>query len=203
MPALRSRLSIAAGTGYARAVAVTALEHDEDVIVFDAAAPEAAVAFHAVDDRVMGGGSRSEVVRAPSGTLVFRGRVSLENGGGFASVRSERLVAPWAAASSLRLSVRGDGKRYKISLRTGVDFDGVLYQQAFVAPAGEWTEVILPFSRFEATFRGARTPGAPPLAPGAVRSIGFVIGDRQAGDFRLEIRCIAAQARARRAPDSR
>jgi hypothetical protein len=41
-----------------------------------------------VDDRVMGGISRSELRSAPTGHAVFEGEVSLERNGGFASVRS-------------------------------------------------------------------------------------------------------------------
>ena len=42
----------------------------------------------AIDDRVMGGISRSRLRYDPAGHAVFEGLVSLEHHGGFASVRS-------------------------------------------------------------------------------------------------------------------
>lgn len=56
--------------------------------LFDFTDPSAANAWHAIDDRVMGGISRSTMRHDPAGHAVFEGTVSLERNGGFASVRS-------------------------------------------------------------------------------------------------------------------
>ena len=53
---------------------------------FDTAASVAD--FSAIDDRVMGGVSRSALRFDPAGHAVFAGLVSADNNGGFASVRS-------------------------------------------------------------------------------------------------------------------
>jgi hypothetical protein len=81
--------------------------------------------------------------------------------------------------------VRGDGKTYKFTLRTGDSFDGVQYQARFTPAAGEWTEVRLPVAAFVPTFRGRTVPGAPTLDPARVRALGFMISDQQAGPFEL------------------
>lgn len=57
-------------------------------LLFDFTDPSAANAWHAIDDRVMGGISRSTLRHDPAGHAVFEGTVSLERNGGFASVRS-------------------------------------------------------------------------------------------------------------------
>jgi hypothetical protein len=91
------------------------------------------------------------------------------------------------------LEVRGDGKRYKLNLRTDDAFDGVNYQAAFQTPRDQWTTVRLPNSGFRATFRGRVVATAPPLDPARVRQVGLMIADRQVGTFALEVRSISAE----------
>ena len=128
---------------------------------FDDAAE--AAAWYAVDDVVMGGVSRSGFDLSEPGIARFSGRVSLENGGGFASVRTPPRDWDAAGATAFVLRVRGDGRSYKLTVRTGDGFDGVQYQARFAPPAGEWTEVRLPVASFVPTFRGRALAGVPPL----------------------------------------
>jgi hypothetical protein len=128
-----------------------------------------------------------------SGHAVFEGMVSLERGGGFASVRSGTADLGAAGAAAYVLEVRGDGRRYKLNLRMDPAFDGVTYQSAFEAPAGAWTVVRLPVYGFSPTFRGRVVPGAPALDPARVRQAGFLIAEGQAGPFALAVRSIGAR----------
>lgn len=141
----------------------------------------------AVDDGVMGGRSRSRLVRAGPSLARFAGTVSLENNGGFASCRTVARAWDTAGASAFLLRVRGDGKTYKFTLRTDDGFDGVQYQARFTTAAGAWAECALPCRSFAASFRGRPVPGAPPLDPSRVRALGFMISDRQAGPFELVV----------------
>jgi hypothetical protein len=138
-----------------------------------------------VDDVVMGGVSSSGFESAGRGVARFAGTVSLDYGGGFASVRTLAQAWDTAGATAFVLRVQGDGRAYKFTLRTGEGFDGVQYQARFAPPAGEWTEVRLPVGSFVASFRGRPVPGAPPLDPARVRILGLMISDRQAGPFEL------------------
>jgi NADH dehydrogenase [ubiquinone] 1 alpha subcomplex assembly factor 1 len=158
---------------------------------FDCAATVAD--WSAIDDSVMGGGSLSRLRHDPAGHAVFEGVVSLEQGGGFAYVRSPSLDLGVSGAVNYLLEVRGDGKRYKLNVRINGAIDGVNYQARFQAPAGTWALMRLPLSEFQPTFRGRSVPGAPPLDPGHVRQIGLVIADRQAGSFALRLRSILAE----------
>ena len=146
--------------------------------------------WSAVDDRVMGGVSQSRMRYDPAGYGVFEGVVSLENSGGFASVRSRAPhVAPAAAAQYL-IEVCGDGKRYKLSLRMSERFDAVSYQAAFEPPPGSWSRLQIPVSAFDATFRGRRVQDAPTLDPASVVQLSLMIADGQTGPFRLAIRSL-------------
>lgn len=145
-----------------------------------------------VDDVVMGGASRSRLRFDPAGHAVFEGEVSLENNGGFASVRAAPGDFAVPGARAYLLSVRGDGKRYKFTLRTDDGFDGVNYQAQFEPPAGRWAELRLALKEFRASFRG-RPLQAPPLDPGRVRQLGLMISGRQAGRFAVALRWIRAE----------
>jgi len=150
-------------------------------------------AWFSIDDRVMGGVSRSRLRHAPAGHAVFEGIVSLENEGGFASVRSQPQDLSVPGAVSYSLEACGDGRRYKLNLRTDDSFDGVNYQAVFEAPAGKWTQIRLPVPDFHPTFRGRIVTGAPPLDPARVRQVGLMIADRQAGPFSLAVRSIRVE----------
>ena len=120
--------------------------------------------------------------------------VSLENGGGFASVRSRPREHDLGGCSVLELRIRGDGRRYKINLKTDLREDGLLYRAVFETREDEWQTLRLPFEEFLPTFRGRIAREAPPLDLSCVASLGLMISDRQAGPFRLEIARIGAYA---------
>jgi len=155
--------------------------------------PASVADWYPIDDAVMGGVSHSRLRHDAAGFAVFEGVVSLDRGGGFASVRSRPHDLGAAGAVAYVLEVRGDGRRYKLSLRTDENFDGASYQAGFDAPAAAWATVSVRIRDFVATFRGRRIGGAPPLDAARVRQAGFVIADRQAGAFALAIRSIRAE----------
>jgi hypothetical protein len=161
--------------------------------LLDFVEPGEVALFRPIDDVVMGGVSQSRFEQAEPGIARFYGEVSLEQGGGFASVRTPPRDWATSGASALLLRVRGDGKRYKLTLRTDNGFDGVQYQQHFTVPAGEWKILRLPTRDFAPSFRGRLVPSAPPLDPARIRAIGFMISDRQAGAFELLVDWIAVE----------
>lgn len=141
----------------------------------------------AIHDTVMGGVSDGGIVRTDRGTGIFSGTLSLEHGGGFASVRAALGARDLAAYDGLAVRVRGDGRTYQLRLRTDDDFDGVAHRAEFATAPGEWTEVRLPFDSFVPTFRGRVLEDVPPLDPARVRALSFMVADRRAGPFSLEI----------------
>lgn len=159
-------------------------------VLFDFADPKAANAWHAIDDRVMGGNSRSTLRSDPAGHAVFTGEVSLVRNGGFASVRSSPGDRGHADAQVCVIEVRGDPWQFKLSLVTDESFDSLDYQTTFTPAAGLWQALRLDLADFRASFRGRDVPGAPVLAPARVRQVGVMIPARQAGPFALDIRRI-------------
>lgn len=161
-------------------------------VLFDFQTTDSDRGWRTVDDVVMGGVSRSTFTCAEPGVGVFAGELSLENNGGFASLRSPDMQTDLAGCDGLELEVRGDGRQYKLNLRLESEFDGVVYQSAFDAPAATWTRVRVPFRELEPTFRGRRVLDAPAFDPKRVTSVGLILADERAGPFRLELRRIAA-----------
>ena len=162
-------------------------------VLFDFSDPHAVTAWHPINDGVMGGVSSSQLRHEPTGHAVFTGQVSLDNNGGFASVRCRPGELGRAGVAAYLLRVCGDGKRYKLNLRTDDGFDGINYQLQFDPPAGRWTTCRLARADFLATWRGQRVPDAAPLDTAKVRQIGLLIADRQQGPFELAIQSIAVE----------
>ena len=144
--------------------------------------PEAMEVLRVVNDGVMGGESLSAFRPDPAG-VVFEGRVSLENNGGFASLRSPAAFP--AGTSALELTARGDGKRYKFILRIDASPRAPIYQCDFTAGPDWQGHRFLP-GDFMASFRG-RAVDAPTLAFSEAREFGILIADQQAGAFRLQL----------------
>ncbi|WP_282041636.1 CIA30 family protein [Halomonas alimentaria] len=142
--------------------------------------------WRAINDAVMGGVSRGGL-HAENGIGVFGGETSLENNGGFASVRRDPEAFDLHEHPGLQLYVRGDGRRYQLRLYTDQLPQGAAYRASFQPSTGQWQRVALSWHAFEAMFRGRRLPEVPALDPSRITQVGLMIVDRQAGPFRLEV----------------
>jgi monofunctional biosynthetic peptidoglycan transglycosylase len=170
---------------------LTFAQEGQSVNVIDFRSPDPG-SWRIVNDGVMGGRSESSLELTGQGTAMFKGNLSLENNGGFASTRALFDGLDLSSFSGLQLRVRGDGRSYELRIRTNRNLDGVAYRAEFPTEAGEWTEVFLPFSAFQPSFRGRVPRGASPLDPAAIRQIGLLLGDKKEGPFELEIAWIQA-----------
>ena len=162
-------------------------------LLFDFSDPRSVATWNPINDGVMGGVSKSQLRFDPAGHAVFCGLVSFENNGGFASVRCQPCDLGRKDVIAYLLEVRGDGKRYKLNLRTDNSFDGVNYQAHFDPPAGIWTSCRLASADFLSGWRGRPVVDAPPLDTARVQQIGLMISDRQEGLFSLDVRAIAVE----------
>jgi len=148
-----------------------------------------------INDGVMGGLSQSGIEIEVPGSAVFEGHLSLENNGGFASVRRLPVDYELLGFDGVLIRLRGDGRTYQFRVRSDQRFDGVSYQAGFKTEAGKWVTVRIPFASLSPTFRGRPVPSAPKLRPQDIRQIGFLIGDKHEGKFRIEIDSIQAYLR--------
>ncbi len=138
-----------------------------------------------VNDGVMGGRSTARVQATGDG-LRFAGHLSLENNGGFSSLR-RTLETPPAGHDGVRFQARGDGRRYQFRARRGAAADGVAWRGDFTATA-QWRTIEFRFDALEPVYRGRPVPGAGPITGDAVGQVGFLIADGREGAFELEVR---------------
>lgn len=148
--------------------------------------------WYAVNDGVMGGESRGGPAIL-EGQLVFSGQISLENNGGFSSVKSSGHAFDLSAFHALRLRVKGDGRSYQLRLYTGASYgrSPIAYVAEFPTQAGEWTEPTISLAQLNPRFRGRALSG-PPLDAKHIEAIGFLLGDKRGGAFELRVEWIRA-----------
>ena len=149
-----------------------------------------------VNDGVMGGCSQSRLVKDDKNKhAVFTGEISLENNGGFASVRC-RISFDLSSYTHMKLWLKGDGKRYCFRLRTASRKTGEInrfsYDYRFDTKPDVWEWYLLPFHEFRPYFRGRALDDVAPLDRSAIRQIGFLISDKQEGKFTLHISQLCA-----------
>jgi len=137
-----------------------------------------------VNDGVMGGVSQSSL-RQDIDSMLFEGVVSLENNGGFASMRSS--VRFPQGTQLIELFAKGDGKRYKLVLRTELA-PRVTYVADFIA-LPTWQTYRFNLSQFKSTFRG-RDVNAPTLSFSDVIDFGILISNTQAGSFAIQLKTL-------------
>ncbi|MEN9633156.1 MAG: hypothetical protein RL077_1560 [Verrucomicrobiota bacterium] len=150
-------------------------------------------AWVAVNDGVMGGVSSGDA-KLIAGSLHFRGVLSLENNGGFSSIRSRGPIRNFSKVKSIVLRLKGDGRTYRLQLATNAEFRRarVSYQAEFRTTLGEWTEVSVPLASFVPMFRG-QTLSGPPMDRAQIEEIGISLSDGKPGKFLLEIDWISTE----------
>ncbi len=141
-----------------------------------------------VNDGVMGGLSQSKIVwNEKENTLGFSGEVSLENNGGFASVRAIPENFNQEAFKKVKLRVKGDGKIYQFRMRSTRSFDGIAYTLDFETEKDQWKEIELAVDDFKPTFRGRVYSEYGKYNSNELQQIGILIANKQVGKFHLEI----------------
>jgi NADH dehydrogenase [ubiquinone] 1 alpha subcomplex assembly factor 1 len=117
--------------------------------------------------------------------MFFEGVVSLENNGGFASMRSMVQFPP--RTQLLELVAKGDGKQYKLVLRTALA-PRVNYAADFIAEP-IWQTHQFNLNQFTPTFRG-QAINAPTLSFADVIEVGILISNSQAGRFAIQLKTL-------------
>ena len=151
--------------------------------------------WFAVNDNVMGGLSRGGAQLVEQGCLLFSGSISLENNGGFASIRSAPIDFSLAGYKGVKIRVKGDGRSYQFRLRSDRESDRVAFKQEFQTVADTWVELELPFVSFQPTYRGRVLSNVEPLKAAEITQIGFLIADKKPGSFALIVDEISAYGR--------
>lgn len=139
-----------------------------------------------INDDVMGGVSRSRVTMRDN--LIFEGKVSLENNGGFASFRTPFSFQD-TIPNALKITYKPNGKKFQFRMRVDQYYDG----PAFVtylphSESNNWQSIIITEHDVALMFRGRKFTPKTPFNFADVTSIGFLISSQQSGPFSLEVK---------------
>lgn len=137
-----------------------------------------------VDDVVMGGRSQGYFELDQNGHGKFSGEVSLENNGGFSSVRYTFDKKDITNYSKVILRVKGDGKTYQFRVkRSNKDRYSYIYE---FDTTTEWMTIEIPFNAMRPSYRG-RALDLPNYAGKQMEELAFLIGNKKAQSFELLI----------------
>lgn len=157
-------------------------------ILFDFTKGDEVGNWTVVNDVVMGGRSEADFAVNSEGNGVFSGQVSLENNGGFSSVRYRFESLEVINYKKVILKLKGDGKAYQFRLKSDLS-NAHSYVKDFQT-SGEWESIEIDFKDMHPRFRG-RILNMPNYPGEIMCEIAFLIANKKAEAFRLEIDCIS------------
>ncbi len=166
------------------------VEEPKNMTVFDFS--KGTTRWRQLHDDVMGGISKGTYQRTANDTGLFSGALSLENNGGFATVRSPARNLGLEGFDGLLIRLKGDGRRYSLGcLPSDRRMEINTWRFDFQTKKNEWMEIRVPFASLQHSIMGRRLP-TPPIAGEKIRSLSFMIGDKNEEPFRLEIDWVQA-----------
>ncbi|MEM8508410.1 MAG: CIA30 family protein [Bacteroidota bacterium] len=144
--------------------------------------------WYVVDDVVMGGRSSGKFSLTKDGYGEFSGTISLENNGGFSSVRCTLPSISVHEESVLKIRLKGDGSPYQFRVK-----DMRKRNYSYTIPfetTGDWQVLEFRLSELYPVFRGRRLD-LPNFDHTTLEELTFLIGNKKAQEFRLVLDTIA------------
>jgi hypothetical protein len=132
----------------------------------------------------MGGRSSSQFKLNSDGFGVFNGTVSLENNGGFSSVRYQLKKTEVTKYKKIKIRLKGDGKNYQFRVKNN-SRNYYSYITTF-STSNEWQYVEIALKEMYPSFRGRRL-NTPNFSHDFIEQIVFLIGNKKNEDFKLII----------------
>lgn len=153
--------------------------------LYDFNAKNSDAQWRVVDDVVMGGRSAGNFEINEEGHGHFYGAVSLENNGGFSSIRyTLDSPRPIDNAKKVLIKVKGDGKRYQFRIKSKRrDYYSYI---AYFETSGEWENIELELKDFYPSFRG-RKLDLPNFDQDQIEELSILIANYKAEEFDLLI----------------
>ena len=160
------------------------------LVIFDFTKEADLKNWYVVDDTVMGGVSAGKMGKDAAGNGLFEGHVSLDNNGGFTSVRYDAGKIKLQGYSKFLIVLKGDGKAYQFRVKTNSN-DYYAYVYSFET-TGNWQTIEIPFSNMVPSFRGQLLNMAN-FSGDYMEEIGILIGNKKEEDFKMAIDNITVQ----------
>jgi NADH dehydrogenase [ubiquinone] 1 alpha subcomplex assembly factor 1 len=160
------------------------------ILLFDFSKKSDLSNWEVVNDGVMGGVSSSDFFIDTKGNGTFKGFVSIDNNGGFCSVRHFFKPLKLSDKSIFKIRLKGDGKKYQFRVKKNQkDYYSYIYE---FQTSTEWETIEIPVNKLYASFRG-RTLQLPNYEGQNLEEIAFLIGNKKNENFELLIDSITVQ----------
>jgi monofunctional biosynthetic peptidoglycan transglycosylase len=146
-----------------------------------------------VNDGVMGGRSQGDA-QLTENSMLFKGTVSLDNNGGFSSLRSQFSDKQLAKYEQVEIRYRSEGISLAMTLSVSRRWYVPNYKTSLSGTQGKWKTVILPLKDFRKHYIGK--PMRETLTQEAqkeVMRLGFITDEKKYGPFEFEIDYILFQ----------
>lgn len=143
--------------------------------------------WYVVDDGVMGGRSEGRLDLEKGEALHFHGKVSLENNGGFSSIRYDMASLNIGNRRTIKLKVKGDGKTYQFRIKKDRS-ERYSYIITFITN-GDWQTIEINLKDMQASFRGMMLD-VPNFDYEVISEMGILIGNKKAENFSCFIESI-------------
>lgn len=137
-----------------------------------------------LDDVVMGGKSNGNFKINADGHGEYTGDISLENNGGFSSLRYYFEKLESSDYKLFKIRIKGDGKSYQFRVKDS-RYNRHSYIYKFVTN-NEWQTIEIPFNDMYASFRGYRLD-IPNYKGDQMEEIAFLVGNKKKESFKLII----------------
>ena len=140
-----------------------------------------------INDGVMGGLSTGKAVLKEN-SILFTGKISFANNGGFASLRSNRTKLNTSEVEFIEIKYRLTGLSFSFILEQDYRFYMPYFSHPLEITEGEWSVLRIPIDSFYETRLGNYTGYR--LGENSSRNIfrlGFISRDKKAQDYELEI----------------
>lgn len=143
--------------------------------------------WRVVNDGVMGGLSTGEVNYSET-SMTFSGIVSLENNGGFASIRSAYARRDLSGFAKIKIKYRSEGYDFGLSLSRDRRFWVPNYKQNLPQTDWQWKTVEFDLMDFKEYYIG-RPTGAKidERLLSQIIQIGLITNEKRAGSFKIEV----------------
>jgi hypothetical protein len=137
-----------------------------------------------VNDVVMGGESRSFFEIDNEGHGLFTGDVSIENNGGFASIRYRFDELNTENKSKISLRIKGDSKTYQLRIKSNKN-DSYSYIHSFQT-TDKWETIEIKLSKMYPSFRGQKL-SMNNFDEASIEEVSILIGNKKNESFKLLI----------------
>lgn len=159
-----------------------------DLAFMFGAGPTSTNDWVSISDNVMGGVTRSKLSYTDT-SMVLAGTISLENYGGFASVKTRFGAFDLSKYSGVRIRYRATNQTYAITLEDSRNWTQPNYKGALMpASSNTWHVQTISFRDFKEYQIGEPTGNSlDPSSLSRIVRLGIITTEKKAGPFSLEV----------------